>query len=152
MDFLNDEDFLMEESKGRMFRHSLRVPYADVDSMGFVYYANYLVYFEMARSAFLREAGTPYGDLEKRGIWLPVVVSHCEYKKPAGFDDLLTVVSRCSEVRGTRLHVDYEVLKGDELIVTGFTEHVCMTPEGKVLRPVPEVKALTQAPAKETGV
>lgn len=139
----------MENHEDRVFRHSFRVPYADVDSMGFVYYANYLVYFEMARSAFLREVGTPYGEIEKKGVWLPVVESHCRYRKPARFDDLLTVVSRCSIERNTRLRVDYEVLRDDDLLMTGYTEHVCMTPEGKVLRPVAEIHALTRTDYEE---
>ena len=62
----------------KIFKHEVRVPYAHVDQMGVVYYANYLVYFEMARSEMLREAGMPYGDLEEKGLRLPVVEARCE--------------------------------------------------------------------------
>jgi acyl-CoA thioester hydrolase len=138
----------------RTFRHRIRVPYADVDRMGFVYYANYLVYFEMARSEMLREAGLPYSELEKRGIWLPVVSAHCDYKKPAHYEDLLLVLTRCSTENNVRLHIAYEVRRagtatsvatandGGELLMTGATEHVCLSPAGKVLRLTPELKAL----------
>jgi acyl-CoA thioester hydrolase len=107
-----------------------------------VYYANYFVYFEMARSELLREAGIPYPKLEERGVLLPVVAAHCEYKKPARYDDLLQIVSRCAEIRGPRLRIEYEVSRDGDLLAEGFTEHVCLTPQGRVLRPVPEICAL----------
>lgn len=124
------------------FRHDIRVPYADVDQMGVVYYANYLVYFEMARNEILREAGIPYTEMEANGVMLPVVESHCEHRSFARYDDLLTVVSRCTGMEGPRLRIEYEVLRGDELLATGHTKHVCMSLAGKVLRPTPELKAL----------
>jgi len=125
----------------RTFEHSIRVPYAHTDQMGFVYYAHYLVYFEMARAEFLREVGLPYTDMERRGIMLPVVEAHCEYKQPAHFDDLLVVYSRCTELRGARLRIEYEIKRCDQLIATGHTVHVSVSPEGKVLRPAPEIKS-----------
>jgi acyl-CoA thioester hydrolase len=126
------------------FKHTVRVPYAHTDQMGFVYYANYLVYFEMARSEMMREAGTPYGDLEKRGVVLPVVEAHTVYRSPARFDDLLEIRSRCSEIRGVRLRIEYRVLRGAELLATGYTEHVCMSPAGKVQKPAPEFRRLLE--------
>jgi acyl-CoA thioester hydrolase len=127
----------------RIFRHTVRVPYAHVDQMGYVYYANYYIYFEMARAEMLREAGMPYTDMEKKGIMLPVILSHCEYKKPAHFDDLLNIETRCAEINGTRLRIEYVITRGDVIIVKGHTEHVCVSiADGKVLRPVPELKKL----------
>jgi len=127
----------------RIFRHSIRIPYAHVDQMGYVYYANYFVYFEMARSELLREAGMPYGDMEKRGIMLPVVAAHCEYRKPAHFDDLLKIETRCTEIKGTRLRIEYVISRGECVIVTGYTEHVCVSiADGRVLKPDPEIKRL----------
>lgn len=127
----------------KTFRFSLRVPYAHVDQMAVVYYANYFVYFEMARADMLREAGIPYTEMEKRGVLLPVVEAHCEYRKPARYDDLLVVVSRCSQ-KGPCLRIEYEVKRDDDVLVTGYTEHVCLSPEGKVLRPAPELKKLVE--------
>ena len=124
------------------FKHTIRVPYAHTDQMGVVYYANYLVYFEMARSEMLREAGTPYGELEKRGVVLPVVEAHTVYRSPARFDDLLELRTRCTEIRGVRLRIEYEVLRGEELLATGYTDHVCVSPAGKVLKPAPELRRL----------
>jgi len=116
------------------------VPYAHIDKMGVVYYANYLAYFEMARSALFRETGLPYGELEARGVLLPVVEAHCEYRKPARFDDELCVTVHSFEQRGAILHVEYEVARGEELLAVGWTNHVCMSPKGKVLKPSPELR------------
>lgn len=126
----------------REFIHSIRVPYAHTDQMGFVYYANYFVYFEMARSEMLREAGLPYTDLEAQGIMLPVLEAHCDYKQPAHYDDLLTIRSRCTQLKGPRLRIEYVVERDGKLLASGHTQHVCMSPEGKVCRPSAELKQL----------
>jgi len=136
------------------YEHEIRVPYADVDQMGFVYYANYLVYFEMARSHLLRDAGLPYARLEQEGVMLPVIEAHCNYMKAAHFDDLLVVISRCTELRGPRLRIEYQVLRrargdqpddgrcAEEVLATGHTVHVSMSPDGRVIRPPAGLKAL----------
>lgn len=130
--------------KKQRFKHSVRVPYAHVDQMGVVYYAHYLVYFEMARGELLRKAGMPYGELEKAGVMLPVIESHCVYKKPAKFDDLLDVHITIVETRGIRVRIEYEMTRGEEIIATGYTDHVCMAPGGKVMRPVQELTKLAE--------
>lgn len=124
------------------YEFELHVPYADIDAMGIVYYANYLVYFEMARADLLRQAGMPYGEMEKSGIMLPVVEAHCEYKQSARYDDLLTVYSVCLPFKGPRLRIEYEIRRGEELLVTGYTHHVCMSPEGRVMRPTADLRRL----------
>ena len=117
--------------------------------MGFVYYANYFVYFEMARSELLREAGMPYAEMEKNGILLPVLTAHCEYRKPGHFDDLLDIRTWFAGIDGLRVKIEYEILRGDQVIVTGYTEHVCMSPEGKAIRPCAELKRLAGGLQKE---
>ena len=128
----------------RSFHHSVRVPYAHVDQMGFVYYANHFVYYEMARSEMLRDAGLPYTEMEARGVMLPVVEAHSEYKQPAGFDDLLEIELRCTELKGARLRIEYTMTRGDDLIATGYTHHVCMSRDGRVMRPTPEIRSLLE--------
>ena len=101
----------------RIFKHFVRVPYAHTDQMGFVYYANYLIYFEMARAEMLREVGLPYAELEKQGVFLPVVEAHCEYKSPAHFDDRLEILTQC-RIQGARLRVEYKVSREGEALTT----------------------------------
>jgi acyl-CoA thioester hydrolase len=114
-----------------------RVPYADTDQMGFVYYANYFVYFERLRNELLRSSGVPYRDWEKRGLILPVVEAHAEYRSPAHYDDLLEVKGWVSELGKVRLRIDYEILRGSTILVRGYTIHACLDREGKPTR-VPE--------------
>lgn len=121
--------------KTHTFQHY--VPYADTDQMGFVYYANYLVYFEMARSAMMREAGLPYKQLEEMGVMLPVLAAHVDYKQPARYEDLLSIKTTYLPFVKSRFRVDYEVYRGEKLLATGYTKHVCMTPEGRPRRPAP---------------
>ncbi len=66
-----------------------RVPYADTDQMGVVYYANFLVYFERVRNEILRDINYSYSDMGKNGFMLPVIEAHCEYGIPAKYDDYL---------------------------------------------------------------
>lgn len=120
----------------------IRVPYAHVDQMGVVYYAHYFVYFEMARSALLREAGLPYPELERRGVLLPVVEAHCTYLSSAHYDELILIRTCCKEIRKARLRIEYEVLRDNISLASGYTEHICLSREGKVLRPLPELWTL----------
>lgn len=128
------------------YRFAFCVPYAHVDQMRVVYYANYFVYFEMARTALLQEAGLSYRDMEAGGVMLPVVAAHCDYRQPARYEDVIEVRSTCLPFEGLRLRIAYAVWRGDDLLATGYTHHVCMSPEGKVLRPTPSLRALCEPP------
>lgn len=132
----------MSSSQPEVFRHNVRVPYAHIDKMGCVYYSNYLIYFEMARAELLREVGLPYTEMDLNGVTLPVVESHCCYKKPAHYDDLLQVVTHCAGIVGVRIRLEYEILRDSELLATGYTIHVCVSTAGKVLRPLPQLQRL----------
>jgi len=113
-----------------------RVPYADTDRMGVVYYANYLVYFERLRNELLRRTGTSYRQWEESGIMLPVVEAACRYRGPAHYDDILTVSGEASPVKATRIRIDYRVRRGEELLAEGHTIHACLK-DGRPAR-VPE--------------
>jgi acyl-CoA thioester hydrolase len=128
------------------FSLDIRVPYGHVDQMGFVYYANYLLYFEMLRSEMLRQVDCPYTELEARGILLPVLQSHIDYTQPANYDDLIQVEATC-HWKGIRLRVDYRVTRNDELLATGHTVHVCMNRKGRAVRPDPTLRAALQTAA-----
>ena len=103
-----------------------RVPYADTDQMKVVYYANYLVYFERLRNELLRETGNTYYQMEEAGYALPVIEAVCHYKASARYDDLLTIRGWVASVKGVRVTIECEVLRGDELLVSGHTIHACI--------------------------
>ncbi len=112
-----------------------RVPYADTDQMGVVYYANYFTYFERVRNELLREGGYLYIDMEKDGYFLPVFEASCRYKRPAKYDDLLTLTAEIVEIKGPKIKIVCEVFRAGTRLVTGFTWHACMNKEGKPVRP-----------------
>lgn len=103
-----------------------RVPYADTDQMGVVYYANYLKYFEMFRTEMLIDAGMNYQRMEKDGIAMPVIEAVCRYKSSAHFEDLLTVTGYVAEVKGVRAKIACEVRCGEKLLAEGYTIHACI--------------------------
>ena len=116
------------------FDCSYRVPYADTDQMQVVYYANYLEYFERSRTEMLRSIGFPYSEMEKMGFFLPVKEAHVTYHASACYDDLLTLRSYVSEARGARLTIISEVLRGEELLVSGSVTLCCINSAHKVSR------------------
>jgi acyl-CoA thioester hydrolase len=112
-------------------RHEIRVIFGDTDQMGVVYYANYLRYFESARAAYWRDLGKSYKDLVDWGVALPIVEAHCNYKRPAFYEDLLVVDTDVSELRGASLRFAYRVLRGVELLAEGYTRHGVIGTDGR---------------------
>ena len=104
----------------------LRVRYRETDAQGIVNNADYLSYFEVGRVEWLRAAGLSYRKLEKEGYGLVVVEALARYKRPALFDDELTVRTELTELKRASLSFGYTVLRGDEVLVTGRTLHGCM--------------------------
>ena len=117
-----------------------RVPYADTDQMGVVYYGNYLTIFERARNELMRSRGYTYKRCEEEGWMLPVVHAEVDYRRPAKYDDLLEVTAWVKEQRGVRIEIACEVRrKGEpELLVSGFTRHCFVST--RTFRPVPPPK------------
>ena len=103
---------------------TIRVRYAETDQMGVVYYANFMVWFEVARGAYCREHGIDYNQVEADGMAMPIVDAHCKYKKSAKYDDEITLKCWVAERRRSSLHMHYEVLRGDELLAVGETVQV----------------------------
>ena len=114
-----------------------RVPYADTDQMGVVYYGNYLTIFERARNELMRELGYTYRECEAEGWMLPVIHAEVDYGSPARYDDLLEVKAWVRLLKGVRIEIACEVRrKGDErLLVSGYTRHCFVST--KTFRPVP---------------
>jgi acyl-CoA thioester hydrolase len=109
-----------------------RVRYAETDQMGIVYYANYLVWFELGRVELLRSLGLAYSQLEKEHeCILPVVEARCRYRSPARYDDEILIETRPAMMRGSVLKFAYQVFrkpdhdgKERELLAEGETVHV----------------------------
>lgn len=112
-----------------------RVIYADTDQMGVMYYANYLRLFEAGRGEYMRKRGLTYKEVEGRGLFLPVTLAQCKYRKSARYDDLLTLKTKILSARGARVVFNFEIHneKG-ELLAEGKTEHAFVDGEGRIQR------------------
>ena len=118
------------------FHHveKLRVRYADTDQMGVVYYANYLRYFEAARTEYLRAKKFSYRDLEADGSLIPVIEAHVRYRLPARFDDELEIETWLSKVGSASVRFEYLVRRGADLLAEGWSVHACIGRDGKAKR------------------
>lgn len=133
-DFLGGR-VLVEYGVMRKITMEYRVPYADTDQMGVVYYGNYLTIFERARNELMRACGYPYRQCEAEGWALPVVHAEANYRKPARYDDLLEVSAWCRSHSGVRIEIACEVRLDGVLLVDGFTRHCFVSTE--TFRPIP---------------
>ena len=116
-----------------------RVPYADTDQMGVVYYANYLEYFERSRTEMLREAGLSYAVMEKMGYFLPVSEAYCKYSASAHYDDLLPFRSVIEEISRVKVKIRSEVFRDGKLLVSGFVTLGCVDANFRISRLTPEM-------------
>jgi acyl-CoA thioester hydrolase len=123
----------------------VRVRYAETDRMGVVYYANYLVWFEVGRTEWLRATGESYREMERDGVSLPVIEVHCEYRQPARYDDEIDIRTRATLLSPVRVRFDYDIVRASEEIVaaTGHTIHAAIDANGRPCRlPVRVVELL----------
>lgn len=122
-------------------RATCRVLYGDTDAAGVVYYANYLRYFEMGRTEFMRDLVLSYREIEERGLILPVIECHARYKASAAYDDLLLVESSLVELKNVSCRFNYRIFRQNQepaaaqtLLVTGYTVHALIDGKGKLTR------------------
>lgn len=116
----------------------LRVRYKETDQMGVVYYSNYLVWFEMARTEYFRMQGLVYKTIEEeRGLFLPVVDVYCRYRSPIRYDDVVVVETDVKEMKPTRLIFEYTVRVDDKVRAVGTTTHAFINHKGQPV-PIPE--------------
>jgi acyl-CoA thioester hydrolase len=122
----------------------LRVRYAETDKMGVVYYANYLVWFEVGRTDLLRAAGWSYREMETDGVGLPVIEAHCIYKQSARYDDELEVRTTGAMVSPVRVQFGYEIVRpaDDALLAEGHTVHAALDRTGRPCRLPERVRSL----------
>ncbi len=126
----------------------VRVIYADTDQMGTVYHGTYFRYLEIARVEFLRQAGVPYRELEETmGLRLPVVEAGVRYRRPARYDEELSLRAALPDIGRASARFVYEIrrLADGELLVEGHTVLACVDAAGKVNRIPDGVRAALSA-------
>jgi len=109
----------------------IRVRYAETDRMGLLHHANYLVYFEQARTELLRDVGATYREMEDQGFLLVLTRIDVRYRRPAQYDDVLTIRTTVERVTFVRIDHRYEVLREGELLAEGSSTLACVDRTGR---------------------
>ena len=109
----------------------IRVRYAECDPMGVVHHAVYPIWLEMGRTELLRSTGLAYRDLEERGIFLAIVDLRLKYKRPARYDDRLTLHTRLDEVSRVRIEHAYSLERDGLVLVTASSTLACLDRDGR---------------------
>ena len=117
--------------------------------MGFTYHAHYFAWCEMARSELFREAGLPYTELEKQGVFLPVVEAKLRYLTPLKYEDVVTVDVTVAYFKGGFIRFDYQINRGTSkekavLAAEGYTVHAFVDAAGDPIPAPAEVVALVK--------
>jgi len=115
------------------FETTFRVMYADTDQMGVMYHGSYVKYLEVARTELMRACGMAYAEMEKSGVMSPILDMHIKYIKPALYDEVLTVKTWISKIKGSRVVFDYEIYNGEKLLTKAYTTLVFL--DAKTRRP-----------------
>ncbi len=147
-------------SEGRVRVHEVRtrVRYVETDQMGVVYHSNYLVYFELGRTEFMRDLSLPYSEIEKEGLYFAVHEARCFFRASARYDDVIAIRTWVNELSSVKLGFAYEVRKvedsgaDDRPLADGYTTLVCLNREGKPTRiPEPLVRKIEASSALSVG-
>jgi acyl-CoA thioester hydrolase len=133
----------------RVVETEVRVRYAETDAQGVVYYANYFVWFEVARMSYLRAIGYDYATLERDGLGFVIAEATCRYDAPAHFDEKLVVRTSVGEIRNRSFVFEYEVYNKEtgQLLATGRTVQVFIDEKGRPREIPPKLRAVLEEPA-----
>jgi acyl-CoA thioester hydrolase len=113
------------------FEMTVRVRYAETDRMGLLHHANYFVYFEMGRTEMLRQKGISYREIEDAGHFLVIVDIGCKFKRPAHYDDLLTIRTTIARITHVKIVHEYQILRDDLILAEGHSTLACVDRDGR---------------------
>ena len=114
----------------------IRVRYEEADPMGFLHHARYFTYFEIGRTELFRASGGNYRAMEEAGLFVVVVKAECRYRRPARYDDLLTVRTSLTGVSRAKIEHEYVLLRDDEQLAAARVTLAVVDRNGSV-QPVP---------------
>lgn len=118
-----------------MFRTKISVRYAETDRMGIVHHSRYFPWFEAGRTEFFKSCGMTYDEVEKEGVWLPLVDCHAKFIDGAKYGDDVWIEVKLSKLGVAKCVFEYRVIRDadEKLLATGYTTHGFTTPK---LRPL----------------
>lgn len=132
---LNTQQNILGWFEGRVHKYPIHIFYEDTDFSGVVYHANYLRFFERARSSFLNLLGVTHANLwDEHQMAFTIRKFVVEYKSPARVDDHLIVHTTYDQIKGARLLVSQSCFRGDTLVVKAQSEAACITADGRPRR------------------
>ena len=126
------------------FTTTINVRYAETDKMGMAHHSSYLLWYELARTGLLRDAGYAYRDLEAAGTLLPVVEYRCRFLKGADYDDEVRIETSITELRSRSIRFRYRAYRNEDLLGEGWTRHICVNRENTPRRFDAQVVAALQ--------
>src|SRR5262245_26699632 len=115
--------------EGFAFSTEIQVRFAETDAQGIAHHASFVVWFEVARVAYLQAFAGGYSSIRERGLEALTTHVDVRYHRAAYFDDRLTIWTRCADLRGARFRYEYRVVRGDELVAEGSTSHAIVDRE-----------------------
>ncbi len=118
----------------------VRPRYVECDPMGYVHHTAYPVWMEMARTELLRATGVSYAELERRGVFIVVVKLNINYRKPARYDEPLTVCATLTKASGAKIEHDYQVERDGDVLLTASTTLACVDAAGRITRVPDEIR------------
>jgi acyl-CoA thioester hydrolase len=121
----------------------IRVRYSETDAMGFLHHANYFNYFEMGRTELFRQQGGNYRRMEELGLFLVVSKLNCRYRRPARYDDELTLQTLLTSSGPVKLIHEYKLFRGKELLAEAESTLACVNRDGEVCRIPANLEELT---------
>jgi acyl-CoA thioester hydrolase len=126
----------------------ITVRYAETDCMGVVHHATYPIWFEIARTDYIKYAGMSYADMEKAGVMLPVTGISCRYRIPAKYDDNLVITAKITRLTPARIEFSYSVTKKGEsaVLAEGTSSHGFV--DAKTFKPLNFKKEMPELFAK----
>ena len=115
----------------------VRVRYHETDQMGIVHHANFLTWFEVGRTEFMRKSGLSYREVEEQGYRLPVIEAHVRYHQPALYDRELSIQVMADSFQRLRLRFNYRIfdIESGRLLEEGYTLHALVDSAGRPVNP-----------------
>lgn len=128
----------------------VRIYYEDTDAAGVVYHANYLKFFERARTEYFRERGLIVSELAAAGSVFPVIRMEVDFLCPARHDDLLSVVTNPAQSRGSSFSLLQQIvrLSDNRLLVSALVKLACVGPDLKARRIPAEVRKVVEVKSR----
>lgn len=116
-----------------IYKSQVKVRYQETDKMGIVHHSVYPIWYEEARTNFIKEMGVSYSEVERMGVMLPLSKLNCKYIRPALYEDILEIHTKIKCITNVKIQFEYKIFKKEQLINEGETEHPFVDKNFKII-------------------